>query len=156
MDRNTPVFFGFGEYLVSLALMALAWTTADFRYRFRIRTAPLPMDRLTFWVVGAVGVLGDAVPPVVNDTVCEADGEEHAGERVDVELLPELAACEREGLEAGAIGFSTSPRGGPEVHAGTPSTFATQDEIVSLGNLAGQYGGSFQFNGFGNVFLVDP
>jgi len=55
--RDTSLFFGFGEYLVSLALMALAWTTADFRYRFRIRTAPLPMDRLTFWVVGAVGVL---------------------------------------------------------------------------------------------------
>src|SRR2546422_884914 len=32
-------------------------TNDDFRYRFRIRTAPLPMDRLTFWVVGAVGVL---------------------------------------------------------------------------------------------------
>src|SRR5258708_7512044 len=54
---DTAVFFGFEEYLVSLALMALAWTTADVRYRFRIRTAPLPMDRLTFWVVGAIGIL---------------------------------------------------------------------------------------------------
>lgn len=57
----------------------------------------------------------------------------------------------REGLEAGAIGFSTSPRGGPAVHAGTPSTFATQDEIVELANLAAEYGGCFQFNGFGNL-----
>lgn len=57
----------------------------------------------------------------------------------------------RDGLEAGAIGFSTSPRGGPAVHAGTPSTFATQDELVTLGNLAADYGGSFQFNGFNNI-----
>lgn len=57
----------------------------------------------------------------------------------------------REGLEAGAIGFSSSPRGGPAVHAGTPSTFATQDEIVELANLAAEYGGCFQFNGFGNL-----
>lgn len=66
----------------------------------------------------------------------------------------ELAAMQRmvrDGLEAGAIGFSTSPRGGPAVHAGTPSTFATQDELVALGNLAADYGGSFQFNGFNNI-----
>jgi len=65
--------------------------------------------------------------------------------------LEAMQRAVREGLEAGAIGFSTSPRGGPAVHAGTPSTFATQDEIVTLGNLAAEYGGSFQFNGFNNV-----
>src|SRR5947208_10762864 len=57
----------------------------------------------------------------------------------------------REAMQAGAIGFSTSPRGGPEVHAGTPSTFATQDEIVELAATAGEFGGCFQFNGFGNL-----
>jgi N-acyl-D-aspartate/D-glutamate deacylase len=57
----------------------------------------------------------------------------------------------REGLEAGAIGFSSSPRGGPEIHAGTPSTVASYDEIVELANLAADFGGSFQFNGFGNL-----
>ncbi len=60
----------------------------------------------------------------------------------------------REGLEAGAIGFSSSPRGGPEIHAGTPSTFATQDEIVELANLAADFDGCFQFNGFAN--LINP
>ncbi len=60
----------------------------------------------------------------------------------------------REGLDAGAIGFSSSPRGGPAVHAGTPSTFANRQEIAELGNLAGEYGGCFQFNGFGN--LLNP
>jgi N-acyl-D-aspartate/D-glutamate deacylase len=57
----------------------------------------------------------------------------------------------RQGLEAGAIGFSSSPRGGPATHAGTPSTFATQEEIIDLANLAAEYGGCFQFNGFGNL-----
>ena len=65
--------------------------------------------------------------------------------------LEELAAMKkmvREGMEAGAIGFSTSPRGGPAIHAGTPSTFATHDEIVELANVAGEFNGCFQFNGF--------
>lgn len=57
MSPDTPVFFGFGEYLASLALMVLAWTIADPRYRFRVTTAPVPMDRLTFAAVGAVGFL---------------------------------------------------------------------------------------------------
>lgn len=66
----------------------------------------------------------------------------------------ELAAMKtmvREALEAGAIGFSSSPRGGPAVHAGTPSTFATEEELVGLANLAAEYGGCFQFNGFQNM-----
>jgi N-acyl-D-aspartate/D-glutamate deacylase len=54
----------------------------------------------------------------------------------------------REGMELGAIGFSTSPRGGPAIHAGTPSTFASHDEIVELANVAAEYDGCFQFNGF--------
>jgi len=57
----------------------------------------------------------------------------------------------REGMQAGAVGFSTSPRGGPEIHAGTPSTLATPDEIVELAAAAGEFGGCFQFNGFGNL-----
>lgn len=61
----------------------------------------------------------------------------------------------REGLEAGAIGFSSSPRGGPATHAGTPSTFATQEEIIELANLAAEYEGCFQFNGFGNLLKAE-
>ncbi len=67
------------------------------------------------------------------------------------EELDAMKKMVREGLEAGAIGFSTSPRGGPAIHSGTPSTFANQEEIVELANLAGKYGGCFQFNGFGNL-----
>ena len=54
----------------------------------------------------------------------------------------------REGMELGAVGFSTSPRGGPAIHAGTPSTFATHEEIVELANVAAEFNGCFQFNGF--------
>lgn len=50
-------FFGFSEYLAALALMVLAWTRADVRYRFRVKTAPLPLLAFTFYVIGAVGVL---------------------------------------------------------------------------------------------------
>jgi len=67
------------------------------------------------------------------------------------EELQAMKKMVREGLEAGAIGFSTSPRGGPAVHAGTPSTFASQEEIIELANLAAEFGGCFQFNGFGNL-----
>lgn len=57
LDANAPKFFGFSEFLASLALMVLAWTIADVRYRFRVMTTPLPLQRVTFGVVAAVGVL---------------------------------------------------------------------------------------------------
>lgn len=50
-------FFGFSEFIAALALMVLAWTMADVRYRFRLRTAPLPLLGLTYFVIGAVSVL---------------------------------------------------------------------------------------------------
>ncbi len=52
------------------------------------------------------------------------------------EELDAMKAMVREGMELGAIGFSTSPRGGPAIHAGTPSTFAEHDEIIELANVA--------------------
>jgi hypothetical protein len=57
LTGNESKFFGFGEFLTALALMVLAWTTTDARYRFRVRTAPLPMQRITFWIVLGVGTL---------------------------------------------------------------------------------------------------
>jgi N-acyl-D-aspartate/D-glutamate deacylase len=64
------------------------------------------------------------------------------------EELEAMKKMVREGMELGAIGFSTSPRGGPAIHAGTPSTFANHNEIVELANVAADYNGCFQFNGF--------
>ncbi|MBI2348263.1 MAG: amidohydrolase family protein [Deltaproteobacteria bacterium] len=78
-------------------------------------------------------------------------GEAAYQREADPEEMAAMKKMVREGLEAGAIGFSTSPRGGPAVHAGTPSTFASQQEIIELANLAAEYGGCFQFNGFGNL-----
>lgn len=57
LDTNAPKFFGFSEFLAGLALMVLAWTIADVRYRFRIRTSPLPLQTITFAMVAAIGVL---------------------------------------------------------------------------------------------------
>lgn len=57
LDSNGTKFFGFSEFLAGLALMVLAWTIADVRYRFRVRSAPIPLLGITFSVVAVVGVL---------------------------------------------------------------------------------------------------
>ncbi len=57
LDGNGQKFFGFSEFLSSLALMVLAWTIADVRYRFRLRSAPIPLQGVTFSVIATVGVL---------------------------------------------------------------------------------------------------
>ena len=57
LDANAPKFFGFSEFLAGLALMVLAWTIGDVRYRFRVFTAPLPLQKTTFAVVAVVGIL---------------------------------------------------------------------------------------------------
>ena len=57
LDSSAPKFFGFSEFLGGIALMVLAWTIGDVRYRFRVRTAPVPLQGITFLVVSAVGTL---------------------------------------------------------------------------------------------------
>ncbi|WP_063587063.1 hypothetical protein [Hafnia alvei] len=57
LNQNGPKIFGFSEFLAGLALMILAWTIADTRYRFRIKTAPLALEKITFYTVTLVGVL---------------------------------------------------------------------------------------------------
>lgn len=57
LDSAGSKFFGFSEFLAGLALMVLAWTIGDVRYRFRVQTAPIPLREVTFSVVAAVGVL---------------------------------------------------------------------------------------------------
>ncbi|MDC5074220.1 hypothetical protein OW684_01390 [Acinetobacter baumannii] len=56
LDINGPKFFGFSEFLAGLALMILAWTIADVRYRFRVQVAPLPLKMITFSVVVFIGL----------------------------------------------------------------------------------------------------
>lgn len=57
LDGSGQKFFGFSEFLAGLALMVLAWTIADVRYRFRVQTAPVPLLGVTFSVIAAIGVL---------------------------------------------------------------------------------------------------
>jgi hypothetical protein len=57
LDARADSLFGFSEFLAALALMVLAWTIADVRYRFRVRTTPIPLQATTFFVIGAVGIL---------------------------------------------------------------------------------------------------
>ncbi|WP_196094325.1 hypothetical protein, partial [Acinetobacter baumannii] len=56
LSVNDPKFFGFSEFLAGLALMILAWTIADIRYRFRVQVAPLPLKMITFSIVVFVGL----------------------------------------------------------------------------------------------------
>lgn len=56
LASNSPKLFGFPELLAGLALLVLAWTIADSRYRFRVQIAPLPLQRVTYWTVALVGV----------------------------------------------------------------------------------------------------
>jgi len=57
MDPSGSKLFGFSEFLAGLALMVLAWTIGDVRYRFRVQTAPVPLQGVTFSVVASVGIL---------------------------------------------------------------------------------------------------
>lgn len=57
LDDSGQKFFGFAEFLAGLALMVLAWTIADVRYRFRVWTAPIPLLGITFSVITTVGLL---------------------------------------------------------------------------------------------------
>ena len=56
LDGAGPKFFGFAEFLVALAVMVLAWTTADVRYRFRLLAAPIPLKMTAFVVVTILGI----------------------------------------------------------------------------------------------------
>ncbi|WP_416465665.1 hypothetical protein [Pseudomonas sp. LFS044] len=57
LDPSGTKFFGFSEFLTGLALMVLAWTIGDVRYRFRIRAAPVPLLSATYVIVCGVGIL---------------------------------------------------------------------------------------------------
>jgi len=82
-------------------------------------------------------------------------GEAAYAREANPEELEAMKKMVREGMELGAVGFSTSPRGGPAIHAGTPSTYASHDEIVQLANVAAEYRGCFQFNGFQMMLQPD-
>lgn len=57
LTGDSPDIFGFSDFLAGLALMVLAWTLGDKKYRFRVSVAPIPLYSVTFYAVGLVGVL---------------------------------------------------------------------------------------------------
>lgn|GEM_PF-2109973 len=57
LNPADPKIFGFAEYIAALALMVLAWTTVDYRYRFHVETARYDVRRIAFTVIAAVGLL---------------------------------------------------------------------------------------------------
>lgn len=57
LTEPSPGIFGLQQFVPGLALMALAWTTADARYRFRVASAALPARTITFVVLASVGPL---------------------------------------------------------------------------------------------------
>lgn len=57
MNPAAPKIFGFSELLAGLALIVVAWTIADFRFKFRIATAPISVLRISSIVVISVSVL---------------------------------------------------------------------------------------------------
>ncbi len=57
LTEPSPGIFGLQQFIPGLALMVVAWTTADAHYRFRVATAALPVRTITFWVLAIVGPL---------------------------------------------------------------------------------------------------
>jgi hypothetical protein len=57
LREPSPGIFGLPQFLPGLALMVLAWTTSDARYRFRVASAALDIRRITFAVFACVGPL---------------------------------------------------------------------------------------------------
>ncbi|HHA2980389.1 TPA: hypothetical protein ACOFDS_003104 [Stenotrophomonas maltophilia] len=57
LDPASPKIFGFAELLAGLALIVVAWTIADYRFKFRIATAPIPVMRISSWTVIGVSAL---------------------------------------------------------------------------------------------------
>ena len=54
--NSSSSIFGFAEFIAALALLVVVYTVADFRYRFRISVAPIPLFPITFICIGLIGV----------------------------------------------------------------------------------------------------
>ena len=57
LPENSPTLFGFPEILSGMALLLIAWTNADIRYRFRISLAPFDLRRVTFITISLIALL---------------------------------------------------------------------------------------------------
>lgn len=55
-SSTAPKIFGFAEFISSLALLVIVYTISDIRYKFRTSVAPLPIAKITFVIIGLVGL----------------------------------------------------------------------------------------------------
>jgi hypothetical protein len=56
LPSGFPKIFGFSEFIAALALLVVLYTIADVRYKFRLRIASVPLESLTFWLLGFIGI----------------------------------------------------------------------------------------------------
>ena len=82
-------------------------------------------------------------------------GEDALKRQATAEELAAMVAQVESGWRAGAIGFSSSPLGGPLLHSDTPSTFASREEMLALANAVGQHGGILGYNGMNTILKPD-
>ena len=50
-----PSVFNFAIFISALALLVIVYTITDIRYRFRVAIAPIPLAKLTFFLIGFIG-----------------------------------------------------------------------------------------------------
>jgi N-acyl-D-amino-acid deacylase len=82
-------------------------------------------------------------------------GEDALKRQATAEELAAMVAHVEAAWRAGAIGFSSSPLGGPLLHSDTPSTLASREEMLTLANVVGDQGGICQYNGMSRVLIPD-
>ena len=56
INTEAGKFFGFSEYLASLAIMVLAWNIVDVRYKFRLYVAPFSLQKTSFYIMSFIGL----------------------------------------------------------------------------------------------------
>ena len=97
------------------------------------------------YLEGKVGINLAALMPH-SPTRLVVMGEESMQRAATPDELRAMVDLVGEGWDAGAVGFSTSPLGGPLIHANTPSAFADVNEMVMLARSVIDKGGLYQVN----------
>lgn len=53
--QGTAGLFGFKDFIAALVLLVIVYTVSDIRYRFRVAVAPVPLFRITYSLIVAIG-----------------------------------------------------------------------------------------------------
>jgi N-acyl-D-amino-acid deacylase len=82
-------------------------------------------------------------------------GEDALKRQATAEEVAAMVDLIEAGWRAGAIGFSSSPLGGPLLHSDTPSTFANREEMLALAKTVERHGGILGYNGINTILKPD-